>query len=106
MGVPDKRLGELPTVIVTFKRKEHYARITEEELMEFAAKRLPRFAWPVMVIIQKDLLGEYALIGKGGVLDGRLNLERNPAGKIVKAPLRKLAADVWAERSAKVKSKL
>jgi len=87
VGVPDKRLGELPAAVVTF-RKDFYGKVSEMELVEFAARRLPKFAVPVMVITQKELL------------------ERNPAGKIVKAGLRKLAAQKWAERNSQTKAKL
>jgi acyl-CoA synthetase (AMP-forming)/AMP-acid ligase II len=38
VGVPDKRLGELPAVVVTLK-KGHYGTVTEVELMKFAAQR-------------------------------------------------------------------
>lgn len=38
VGVPDKRLGELPVAIVTLK-KGHYGTITEDELAKFSAKR-------------------------------------------------------------------
>jgi acyl-CoA synthetase (AMP-forming)/AMP-acid ligase II len=73
VGVPDKRLGELPVAIVTLK-KGHEGTVQEQELLKAAEARcasptmgreetlnlhrLPKFAVPVMVIIQKELLGE------------------------------------------------
>ena len=56
-----------------------------------------------MVIIRKDLLGMYTELLQGDIL---INSDRNAAGKILKAGLRKLAAEVWAERNGSPKAKL
>jgi len=84
VAVPDRRLGELPSAVVTLK-KGFFGKIKEEELVAFASKSLPRYAVPVMVIIQEE------------------RLERNPAGKIVKTSVRKLAAKEWEKRKHKAK---
>jgi acyl-CoA synthetase (AMP-forming)/AMP-acid ligase II len=93
VGVPDKRLGELVTAIVV--PKENYKEeVTEEQVIAIAASQLPGFAIPSMIIVQKE------------------SLPRNPGGKILKGPLRILAAKEWERRKhakhskSKAKSKL
>ncbi|KAF5321030.1 hypothetical protein D9619_001099 [Psilocybe cf. subviscida] len=89
VGVPDARLGELVAAVVSVKpafrsdapgRKED--KVTDAGLIAFAAQRLPRFAVPVMIIVQDE------------------PFERTPSGKILKADLRKVAAAAYAKRLA------
>ncbi|KJA24659.1 hypothetical protein HYPSUDRAFT_38744 [Hypholoma sublateritium FD-334 SS-4] len=80
IGVPDSRLHELVAAIVSVKHAFH-GKVTEKSLLEIAAKSLPKFAVPVMIIIQNE------------------PFERTPSGKILKADLRKVAAAEWARRS-------
>ncbi|KAK0200229.1 hypothetical protein DFS33DRAFT_1359963 [Desarmillaria ectypa] len=79
VGVPDKRLGELVTALVTLKPR-YRGRISEQELLETARRLLPKFAVPVMIIF-KD--GEF---------------DHTPSGKIIKAQLRAIAQKEWARR--------
>jgi len=96
VGVPDDRLGELVTAVVSVK-PAFYGQVTEAALVERARerfrsspwiwivmlrlwRRLPRFATPVMIIVQ----------------DGPL--DHTPSGKIVKDKLRQLARERWKQR--------
>ncbi|KAF9009086.1 hypothetical protein BDQ17DRAFT_1236553 [Cyathus striatus] len=79
VGVPDKRLGELVAALVTIK-PSFKGRVTEEELLALAAKSLPKFAVPVMILILDE------------------PFELTPSGKIVKGALRKIAKDAWMMR--------
>jgi acyl-CoA synthetase (AMP-forming)/AMP-acid ligase II len=79
VGVPDDRLGELVTAVVSVK-PAFYGQVTEAALVERARERLPRFATPVMIIVQ----------------DGPL--DHTPSGKIVKDKLRQLARERWKQR--------
>ncbi|KIK68183.1 hypothetical protein GYMLUDRAFT_191347 [Collybiopsis luxurians FD-317 M1] len=79
IGVPDQKLGELVAVVASLKPS--CGKVTEEEVISVARKGLPRFAVPVMVLIQRE------------------PLEHTPSGKIIKTNLRKLAADVWRKRT-------
>jgi len=81
VGVPDARLGELVTAVVSIKPAYH-GQITEESLISLARKSLPRIAVPVMIIVQNE------------------PLERTPSGKILKGVLRKLAVKEWMKRSS------
>ncbi|KAF9058217.1 hypothetical protein BJ165DRAFT_1426444 [Panaeolus papilionaceus] len=88
VGVPDPRLGELVAAVVSIKPPYH-GQVTERELIEHVAKKLPKFAVPVMIIIQNE------------------PFERTPSGKILKPQLRELAAKAWVERVGQTsKSKL
>ncbi|PPQ63866.1 hypothetical protein CVT24_009492 [Panaeolus cyanescens] len=80
VGVPDPRLGELVAAVVSIKPPYH-GQVTEAQLIALAAKRLPKFAVPVMIIIQNE------------------PFERTPSGKILKPQLRQLAAKEWVERA-------
>ncbi|KAF8318005.1 long-chain-fatty-acid-CoA ligase [Clavulina sp. PMI_390] len=93
VGVPDQRLGELPAAFVVPK---HGMDVTEEELLAGVRERLPAFAVPVMVLVSK----------------AHAPLPTNPAGKILKDPLRAQAKASWenrkraAKKAAKSKNKL
>ncbi|KAF8165363.1 hypothetical protein B0H34DRAFT_688919 [Crassisporium funariophilum] len=79
VGVPDKRLGELVAAVVSVKPPYH-SQVTEASLVSIAQKSLPKFAVPVMIIVQNE------------------PFERTPSGKILKADLRKVAGDAWLKR--------
>ncbi|KAI0053621.1 acetyl-CoA synthetase-like protein [Auriscalpium vulgare] len=81
VGVPDRRLGELVAVVASVKA-EYRGRVYEEEVIRAASQRLPRFAVPVMVILQDD------------------RLPRNPSGKVMKVDLRLSARDEWQRRQS------
>ncbi|KAG7440416.1 long-chain-fatty-acid-CoA ligase [Guyanagaster necrorhizus] len=88
VGVPDKRLGELVTALVTLK-PSYRGRITEKKLLETARKLLPKFAIPVMIVLQD---GEF---------------DHTPSGKIIKARLRVTAQKEWVRRQMdKAKSRM
>ncbi|KAL0955924.1 hypothetical protein HGRIS_002116 [Hohenbuehelia grisea] len=79
VGVPDERLGELVAAVVSVK-PAFYGQVTEDSLVKFARQRLPRFAVPVMVLVQDS------------------PLEHTPSEKITKGVLRKLAHVEWKTR--------
>ncbi|KAK0442018.1 uncharacterized protein EV420DRAFT_1727700 [Desarmillaria tabescens] len=79
VGVPDKRLGELVAAVVTVKPSWR-GKVKEEKLLSIAKKLLPKFAVPVMVMVQD---GEF---------------EHTPSGKIVKSTLRIVAQKEWERR--------
>ncbi|KAF9566756.1 long-chain-fatty-acid-CoA ligase [Agrocybe pediades] len=79
VGVPDERLGELVTAVVSV-RPEFQGQVTEDALIAHAKSLLPKFAVPVMVVL----------------LDAAF--ERTPSGKIVKGELRKIAKAQWKLR--------
>ncbi|KAE9407012.1 acetyl-CoA synthetase-like protein [Gymnopus androsaceus JB14] len=79
VGVPDTRLGELVTALVTLK-PAHNKRVSVASLMDLARKRLPKFAVPVMILILEQ------------------DFNHTPSGKIIKADLRKIAAQEWEKR--------
>lgn len=56
IGVPDKRLGELVAAVVSVK-PSYFGQVTEESLIQTARKKLPRFAVPVMIIVQEHPFG-------------------------------------------------
>ncbi|KIK68614.1 hypothetical protein GYMLUDRAFT_36078 [Collybiopsis luxurians FD-317 M1] len=89
VGVPDARLGELVTALVTVK-PSHKGKVTEASLMNLARKHLPVFAVPVMILISED------------------EFPHTPTGKIIKVGLRKIAAEEWTKRqkSGPTKGKL
>ncbi|KAK0187399.1 long-chain-fatty-acid-CoA ligase [Armillaria mellea] len=80
VGVPDERLGELVTALVTVK-PGYRGRINEKKLLATARKLLPKFAVPVMIVV-KD--GEF---------------DHTPSSKIIKAQLRIMAREEWARRT-------
>ncbi|PBK66548.1 acetyl-CoA synthetase-like protein [Armillaria solidipes] len=80
VGVPDKRLGELVTALVTLK-PGYRGSINEKKLLATARKLLPKFAVPVMIVL-KD--GEF---------------DHTPSGKIIKAQLRVIAREEWIRRT-------
>ncbi|KAK0200228.1 hypothetical protein DFS33DRAFT_1387436 [Desarmillaria ectypa] len=63
VGVPDERLGELVTALVTLK-PGYRGRINEKMLLATARKLLPKFAVPVVIVV-----------GILGVAQGRLQAE-------------------------------
>ncbi|KAK0455656.1 uncharacterized protein EV420DRAFT_1272222 [Desarmillaria tabescens] len=77
--VPDDRLCQLVTALVTLKPGYH-GKISEEKLLETARKLLPPSAVPVMIIL-KD--GEF---------------DHTPSGKIIKVQLRAIAQEEWVRR--------
>ncbi|KIK06727.1 hypothetical protein K443DRAFT_88918 [Laccaria amethystina LaAM-08-1] len=79
VGVPDIRLGELVAAVVSIKPGNE--EITEASLIKLAQKSLPRFAVPVIVVIQNE------------------PFERTPSGKILKVKLRKVVRDAWEKRA-------
>ncbi|KAL0562780.1 hypothetical protein V5O48_019299, partial [Marasmius crinis-equi] len=88
IGVPDTRLGELVTAVVTIK-PGYVNKVTEQYLIDLVRGRLPRFAVPVMVIVQTT------------------EMEHTPSGKIKKGTLRDIVKKEWNRRqSASTKSKL
>ncbi|KAG6845543.1 hypothetical protein H0H87_007787 [Tephrocybe sp. NHM501043] len=56
VAVPHRRLGEVVAAVVAVK-PTFQGKVTEAELIAGAAKSLPKFAVPVMVIMQNELLG-------------------------------------------------
>ncbi|KAF5393830.1 hypothetical protein D9757_000035 [Collybiopsis confluens] len=94
IGVPDKKLGELVAVVVSLK--PNCGKVTEEEVIAVARKTLPRFAVPVMVILQKEPLGEY--FADVAVYIINRPAELTPSGKIIKTKLRVQARDQWLKR--------
>ncbi|TRM70612.1 hypothetical protein BD626DRAFT_449220 [Schizophyllum amplum] len=79
VAVPDDRLGELVAVVVAVK-EAHRGRVTEEGLIQLAKTKLPRFAVPVMILLQYH------------------PLERNASLKPLKTVLRKVAQAEWERR--------
>ncbi|KAK0211369.1 hypothetical protein DFS33DRAFT_1299098 [Desarmillaria ectypa] len=79
VGVPDRRLGELVAAIVTVKPSWR-GKVKEEKLLSIARKLLPKFAVPIMVMVQD---GEFV---------------HTPSGKIVKTTLRIAAQKEWERR--------
>ncbi|KAK7053301.1 hypothetical protein VNI00_003927 [Paramarasmius palmivorus] len=98
VGVPDQRLGELVAVVVSIK-PSFRGTVTEASLIEGARKTLPSFAVPVMIVVLDEpfgmLLIATLLFGIG--LTVAIS-ELTPSGKIMKAPLRKIARRHWEER--------
>lgn len=79
VGIPHKRLGEIVAAVVSLK-PEFRDRVTEASLISIAASRLPKFAIPVMILIQNT------------------PFERTPSGKILKTELRRMAREEWERR--------
>jgi len=79
LAVPHPTLGEEPGAIVALAEG---ARIGPEEIRAFAAERLAAFKVPVRVVVWDGLL------------------PRNPAGKILRAPLRAVFAEVSAQKGS------
>ncbi|EEB98750.1 hypothetical protein MPER_01691 [Moniliophthora perniciosa FA553] len=83
VGVPDKRLGELVTALVTLKPAYRgKGQVTEAELLALAREHLPRFAVPVMILIREG------------------DFEHTPSEKVIKTQLRKIVAEEWEKRKA------
>ncbi|KAK7470668.1 hypothetical protein VKT23_002090 [Stygiomarasmius scandens] len=82
VGVPDEKLGELVAVVVSL-RPGYEGKTTEAELIATVQKSLPRFAVPVMIIMQSE------------------PLERTASGKIIKGKLRDQAAKEWKARQGR-----
>ncbi|KNZ81035.1 2-succinylbenzoate--CoA ligase [Termitomyces sp. J132] len=80
VGVPDNRLGELVAAVVSVK-PAHRGMVTGTQLIATARKYLPRFAVPVMIIVQDE------------------PFELTPSGKIIKGKLRQLARHHWQGRT-------
>ncbi|KAL4242044.1 hypothetical protein ABKN59_000589 [Abortiporus biennis] len=80
VGIPDARWGELVAALVVI-RSEYYGAITGGEVIEFCRDRLPKFAVPVMVLLQ-----DHPFV-------------HTQSGKIMKAPLRVIAREEWARRN-------
>jgi acyl-CoA synthetase (AMP-forming)/AMP-acid ligase II len=68
IGVPDETWGEEPRAVVIPKKG---AKVTEEEIMEYARKNLASFKRPRTVVFVKDL-------------------PRNPMGKLIKKQIREM----------------
>ncbi|KAJ2915027.1 hypothetical protein MD484_g5364, partial [Candolleomyces efflorescens] len=81
VGVPDQRLGELVAAVVSTKPGQ-FGKLTEAQLVKAAQKVLPKFAVPVIIVIQSS------------------PFDRTPSGKILKADLRTLAKKAWEARKA------
>ncbi|TFK43550.1 hypothetical protein BDQ12DRAFT_184901 [Crucibulum laeve] len=79
VGVPDERLGEQVAAVVTVK-PAHRGQVTEASLIALARKSLPKYAIPVMILIQDE------------------PFELTPSGKILKANIRKVAKAAWEKR--------
>ncbi|TCD70813.1 hypothetical protein EIP91_001503 [Steccherinum ochraceum] len=79
VGVPDPRLGELVAAVVSVK-PEFHGKVKESEILEITRKTLPKFAVPVVVVVQDTTFA------------------MTPSGKIMKAPLRALAKAEWERR--------
>ncbi|KAA1474780.1 acetyl-CoA synthetase-like protein [Dentipellis sp. KUC8613] len=79
VGVPDRRLGELVAVVASVKSR-YRGQVQEREVIDIARKTLPKFAVPVMIVLQDS------------------PLPRNPAGKTLKNELRPLAKVEWEQR--------
>ncbi|KAK0452867.1 uncharacterized protein EV420DRAFT_1557142 [Desarmillaria tabescens] len=80
VGVPDERLGELVTALVTIKPGYH-GRVNEKKLLAIAEKLLPKFAVPVMIVLHD---GEF---------------DHTPSGKPVKPHLRQIVKREWERRT-------
>ncbi|KIY67284.1 acetyl-CoA synthetase-like protein [Cylindrobasidium torrendii FP15055 ss-10] len=87
VGVPDERLGELVAAVVSIK-PEFKGKVTEKSLLRSVQKLLPKFAIPVMIVIQEE------------------QFEHNATGKIMKPPLRLLAQKEWERRSSLPKARM
>ncbi|KAK0435411.1 hypothetical protein EV421DRAFT_1836000 [Armillaria borealis] len=61
VGVPDKRLGELVAAVVTVKPSWR-GKVKEAKLLSLVKKLLPKFAVPVMVMVQDGEFGEFSII--------------------------------------------
>ncbi|TRM70589.1 hypothetical protein BD626DRAFT_449195 [Schizophyllum amplum] len=79
VAVPDDRLGELVAVVVAVKEGESLY-CNAEGLIQLAKTKLPRFAVPVMILLQYN------------------PLERNASLKPLKTALRKVAQAEWERR--------
>ncbi|KAL1673407.1 hypothetical protein EV122DRAFT_294177 [Schizophyllum commune] len=74
VGVPDARLGELVTAVVHVRAGQG---VTDAALLARCRTSLPRFAVPVMIVVQYS------------------PLEMTPSGKIVKHGLRRFMQEKW-----------
>ncbi|KAJ2913136.1 hypothetical protein MD484_g7268, partial [Candolleomyces efflorescens] len=99
VGVPDERLGELVTAVVSIKpaywnsvdeavllagvRNRQVERFLEASVFLINQScRLPRFAVPVMIVVHNE------------------PFEHTPSGKIIKSELRKIARRHWETRKS------
>ncbi|KAK0213446.1 hypothetical protein DFS33DRAFT_1289334 [Desarmillaria ectypa] len=80
VGLPDPRLGELVAAVVSVK-PAFKGKVTEESILAFSRKNLPRFAIPVMILVRET------------------PFELTPSGKIIKGSLRTLALQEWKKRN-------
>lgn len=115
VGIPDDRLGELVAGVVSLKPAYHN-QVSEASLLALARERfcsigvsefivlkprlrLPRFAVPVIIIVQNEPLGKHSA-KMLRVNSGRdaFETEHTPSGKIMKEQLRRLARDRWKQR--------
>lgn len=115
VGIPDDRLGELVAAVVSLKPAYHN-QVSEASLLALTRERfcstgvsesmmlkprlrLPRFAVPVIIIVQNEPLGEN-LVETFRVSSGHnvFETEHTPSGKIMKEQLRRLARDRWKQR--------
>jgi acyl-CoA synthetase (AMP-forming)/AMP-acid ligase II len=115
VGVPDDRLGELVTAVVVPK-PAFKGRLAEQDLVRLARERLvpyhrlavwldteprdslPKFAVPVMVVIQNEPLSVYDSETREIFVDSYDTTERTPTEKIIKGGLRILAREEWTRR--------
>lgn len=108
VGVPDKRLGELPVAFVVLKQG---AQATEEQLIESARSRyvtlksLQVLVWSIKRILIRsvpsffhDRLPAFAVPVMIVIWEENDPLPTNAGGKILKDPLRKKAAAIWEKR--------
>jgi acyl-CoA synthetase (AMP-forming)/AMP-acid ligase II len=99
VGVPDARLGELVAAVVSIKPPYH-GKVNEAQLLKHAQDALPKFAVPVIVIIQNEPFGVSSYSRRCGAHLILPSKERTPSGKILKAELRELAKKHWELRKA------
>ncbi|KAK2463268.1 hypothetical protein APHAL10511_004923 [Amanita phalloides] len=64
VGIPDDRLGELVAAVVSLKPAYHN-QVSEAVLMALTRERLPRFAVPVIIVVQNEPLGKTYTVWEG-----------------------------------------
>jgi acyl-CoA synthetase (AMP-forming)/AMP-acid ligase II len=114
VGVPDKRLGELVAAVVAVK-PGFEDRVTEASLISLVRKRLvsqmhvrwlnadphdslPRFAVPVMIIVQNHPFSASITQLRCRRILSNPHQAHTPSEKIIKGDLRKLARRQWELR--------
>ncbi|KAJ7595665.1 hypothetical protein C8J56DRAFT_922881 [Mycena floridula] len=85
VAVPDDRLGELVAALVTLRPDCPPGKVTEMSLLALVTETLPRYAVPVMILVDQT------------------PFEHTASGKIIKGDLRKFAAKEWLKRATKSK---